>query len=161
MANPGVTVSLSAEGSSQAVQSIANRIHVIGPGSAGPLNTPVAKSRLSNLSVNGYGPGPSLAAEVLSAAQSNPVESGLPVYYTRSATSTPSTLGTITKAPKTLGTAVSAFGQIKLAGADANGDLYWLAVQAGVSLTVQVGGALSARTGRCPEVAILSCPRPA
>jgi len=142
LANPGVTVSLSAEGSSQAVQSIANRIHVIGPGSAGPLNTPVAKTRLSNLAVNGYGPGPSLAAEVISAAQSNPVESGLPVYYTRSATSTPSTLGTITKAPKTLGTAVSAFGQIKLAGADANGDLYWLALQAGVSLTVQVGGAL-------------------
>ena len=143
MANPGVNISLSAEGGTTAIQQIANRIHVIGPASAGPLNTPVAKNRLSDLAVNGYGPGPSLAGEVLAAALSNTKENGLPVYFTRSATSTPSTLGTVTKAPTTQGTAVSTYGQIKLAGADANGDLYWQAVQAGVSLTVQVGGALA------------------
>ena len=143
MANPGVSISLSAEGGTTAIQQIANRIHVIGPGSAGPLNTPVAKNRLSDLAVNGYGPGPSLAAEVLASALANTKENGLPVYYTRSATSTPSTLGTVTKAPTTQGTPVSVYGQIKLAGADANGDLYWQAAQAGVSLTVQVGGALA------------------
>lgn len=143
MPNPGVLISLSSEGGSPAIQQIANRSHIIGPGSAGPLNTPVAKNKLSDLAVNGFGPGPSLAAEVLVASRANPKENGLPVFFTRSATSVPSTLGTITKAPSTLGTAVSAFGQIKLAGADANGDLYWQAVQAGVSLTVQVGGALA------------------
>lgn len=143
MANPGVSISLSAEGGSQAVQSIANRIHVIGPCSTGPVNTPVAKNRLSDFAVNGYGPGVSLAAETMAAALANTKENGLPVYFTRSLTSTPSTLGTVTKAPQTQGTAVSGFGQIKLAGADANGDLYWQAVQAGVSLTVQLGGALA------------------
>ncbi len=143
MANPGVSISLSAEGGTTAIQQIANRIHVIGPASAGPLNTPVSKNRQSDLAVNVYGPGPSLASEVLAAALANTKENGLPVYFTRSATSTPSTLGTVTKTPTTLGTAVSGFGQIKLAGADANGDLYWQAVQAGVSLTVQVGGALA------------------
>lgn len=143
MANPGVIISLSAEGGSQAVQAIANRLHVIGPASTGPTNTPVAKTRQSNFAVNGYGPGVSLASEVLAAAAENTRENGLPVFFTRSATSTTSTLGTVTKVPKTLGTAVSYFGQVRMAGADQNGDLFWQAVQAGVSLTVQIGGALA------------------
>ena len=143
MTIPSTTLSLSSTAPPGAVQSVANRIHVIGPCSAGPLNTPRAKNRTSDLAVNGYGPGVSLAAEVFAEALSNLKETGLPVFFTRSATSTPSTRGSVTKTPKDLGTELAAYGRIRLAGADQNGDLFWLAVQSGVSLQVQTGMALA------------------
>lgn len=139
MANPGTTLSLTSTAAPAAVQSIANRIHCVGPGSKGPLNTPTAINKLSDLALFGFGPGCSLAGEVYAEAISNLRETGLPVFFTRSATSTPSALGTLTKSPKSAGTALAVYGQVRLAGADENGDLFWQAKQAGVTLTVQSG----------------------
>lgn len=143
MSNPSTTLSLTSSAPPAAVQSVANRVHVIGPCSAGPLNTPTVKNRLSDFATNGYGPGVSCGAEVFSEAATNLKETGLPVFFTRSATSTPSTLGTMVKTPASVGTPLYDYGQIKLAGADQNGDLFWQAVQSGVSLAVVLGGALA------------------
>lgn len=143
MTIPSTTLSLTSSAPPGAVQSVANRIHVIGPCSAGPLNTPRAKNRLADLAVNGYGPGVSLAAEVFAEASSNLKETGLPVFFTRSATSTASSRGTLTKVPADAGTELAVYGRIRLGGADENGDLFWLAVQSGVSLQVQSGMALA------------------
>lgn len=143
MTIPSTTLSLTSSAPPGAVQSVANRIHVIGPCSAGPLNTPRAKNKLADLTVNGYGPGVSLAAEVFAEASSNLKETGLPVFFTRSATSTPSTRGTMTKVPADAGTELAAYGRIRLAGADENGDLFWQSVVSGVSLQVQTGMALA------------------
>jgi len=140
--NPSTTLSLTSSAPPAAVQQIANRVHVIGPGSAGPVNTPVAKNRLSDFATSGYGPGVSCGAEVFSEAATNLKETGLPVFFTRSATSIPSVLGSLVKTPASLGSALYDYGQIKLDGADQNGDLFFQAVQSGVSLTVQLGGAL-------------------
>jgi hypothetical protein len=95
MSNPSTTLSLTSSAPPAAVQAVANRVHVIGPCSAGALNTPTAKNRLSDFATNGFGPGVSLGAEIFSEAATNLKETGLPVFLTRSATSIPSTLGTL------------------------------------------------------------------
>ena len=98
--NPGTTLSLTSSAPPAAVQSVANRVHVVGPASSGPVNTPRVINRTSDLATSGYGPGVSLAAEVFAEAATNQRETGLPVFYTRSLTSTPSVLGSILKQPK-------------------------------------------------------------
>ena len=140
--NPGTTLSLTSSAPPAAVQSVANRVHVVGPASSGPVNTPRVINRTSDLATSGYGPGVSLAAEVFAEAATNQRETGLPVYYTRSLTSTPSVLGSILKQPKSTGTPLPVYGQIKLAGADENGDVFFRALQSGFTLVVQAGGAL-------------------
>lgn len=140
---PSTTLSLTSTAAPAAVQSVANRIHVIGPSSAGPLNSPRAKVKLADLATSGFGPGVSAAAEIIAEASTNLRETGLPVFLTRSATSTPSTIGTLTKTPNDAGAELAVYGRIRVAGADENGDLFFQAVQAGVSLQVQVGMALA------------------
>src|SRR5687767_15858726 len=130
MANPGTTLSLTSSAPPAAVQSIANRIHVVGPASSGPVNTPTRINRLGDLGQFKFGPGVSLSAEVFSEAASNLRETGLPVFFTRSLTSVPSVLDTLIKTPKAAGTTLTVYGQAKLDGADVNGDLFWQAVQA-------------------------------
>lgn len=143
MSIPSTTLSLTSTAPPGAVQSVANRIHVIGPCSSGPLNTPKPKNKFGDLATAGYGPAVSQAAEILAEAFTNLKETGLPVFLTRSATSTPSVLGDITKTPADEGTELAVYGRIRLAGADENGDLFWQAVVSGVSLQVQTGMALA------------------
>lgn len=140
---PSTTLSLTSSAPPPAVQSVANRVHVIGPGSAGPLNTPKAINKLGDLATGGYGPGISLSGEIFTEAATNQKETGLPVFFTRSATSVPSVLGTLVKTPAATPTPLVVYGQVKLAGVDQNGDIFFRAAQSGVSITVQSGGALA------------------
>jgi len=139
---PSTTLSLSSSAPPPAVQSVANRVHVIGPASSGPLNTPKATNKLGDLATAGYGPGVSLTGEIFTEAATNLKETGLPVFFTRSATSVPSVLGTLVKTPGAAPTPLTVYGQVKLPGTDHNGDLFFHALVSGVSLTVQSGGAL-------------------
>lgn len=139
---PSTSISLSSRAPGPAVQSVAGRVFVIGPGYGLPLNTPKTINRKDELAGAG-GPLASLVAEVLVEAQTNRKESGLPVYAVRSATTIPSALGAVAKQPASGAVSFSVFGAVKLAGADANGDIMFYALTAGAALTVETGGALA------------------
>lgn len=77
----------------------------------------------------GYSPAASGVAETLGVG-------GAPVYFTRSNTDTPGTVGTVTKTPASAGVAYNVYGYALLDGADVNGDIGFQGLTSGVSLTV-------------------------
>lgn len=120
------------------VQDLSAIAHVIGPSSAGLINVPARINSYSDLAAFGFGPGPEWVAEILSAG-------GSPVFFTRSATTTP---GSVTNQVTRLGgsgLAENVYGAIHLPGDGGaqNGDLLFRALVEGVTLTVVVGGALA------------------
>lgn len=102
---------------------------VVGACSAGPLNDPTKITSLDDLADFGYGPAVEMAAEILKRA-------GGPVILTRTATTTASTLSSVLKVPATAPTAGALYGGILLPGADADGEVFATAKQAGLSVVM-------------------------
>lgn len=114
---------------------------VVGLACDGPLNTPTRIDQQSDL-LNTFksGPGVELAASILQVA-------GAPVYFTRALTSTPSTIGSVTKVyGNPVGTPVTSFGSVMVPGADANGNVLVNQKVADVTLTVVNPGAVTPAT---------------
>lgn len=106
--------------------------HVVGPASKGPIDVPMQIDSFTALrDTFGDGPGPEQTGEQVSTA-------GFPVYFTRSATTTPGAVqGGVTETGE--GVAENVYGAIILPGADANGRVLFRSLQAGVTLTVVQG----------------------
>lgn len=113
-------------------------VAVIGPCSQGPFDTPELKRNNSDLATSGYGSGVNGVAYQLARA-------GGPVIFVRSRSTYPGALWSPGLVKEPSGRAVLyVYGRVKLAGADANGDIVWQAKALGVSIQVQSGGALAA-----------------
>lgn len=140
MSIPGITQNLVSKSPPPNRNGVAGRLHVIGPGSAGAMETTTELRNLAQLAAFGFGPGPSLAGAILA----GPDGPGGPVYFTRSATTTPGAAGSVIDAPIGPGVLKTIPGVIKLAGAATNGDLLFRATGTGYALIVQTGGALAA-----------------
>lgn len=144
MALPSVRAILTSDAPPPNPQDLSAYAMVVGPCSAGPLNTPTEINNPSDLTQFGYGPGIEQAAEILSVA-------GSPVYFTRSTTTTPgAVLGDLTKAGGE-GADTELFGSIIAPGAilipgdmgDVNGGVFIQAKTPGVTITVATGMALA------------------
>lgn len=137
---PGINVILRKTSTPPNPQDLASIAHVIGPCSAGPLNTPTTLTTFADLAQFGFGPGIEQAADILNVA-------GGPVYFTRSAISTPSVLSSVTKTlGNPVGAPVTAFGSVIVPGVDFNGDVLVTAKALGVTLQVVDPGATHAST---------------
>lgn len=113
---------------------------VIGPCSAGPINTVKKINNKSDLAQFGAGRAVELAAMI-----SNRAGNGF--FFCRSITSTPSTIGTITKTyGNPVGTPINSFASVLVAGATVNGDIVYAPKQVGVNLTVVNPGVLTPAT---------------
>ena len=113
-------------------------VAVIGPCSQGPFDTPELKRNNSDLATSGYGPGVNGVAYMLARA-------GGPVQFVRSRSTYPGQVWGPGLVKEPSGRAVLyVYGRVKLAGADANGDIVWQAKTGGASIMVQTGGALAA-----------------
>lgn len=111
---------------------------VIGPCSQGPYDTLREIRNNTDLLTLGYGELPTMVANILRRA-------GGPVYALRSRSTTPGEVWTegLVKEPSVRTYVLYVYGRIKLAGADANGDLTWQAKALGVSLHVVTDVALA------------------
>ena len=113
-------------------------VAVVGPCSQGAFDTPELKRNNADLATSGYGPCVNGTAYELARA-------GGPVQFVRSRSTYPGLLWGPGLVKEPSGRAVLyVYGRIKLAGADANGDLTWQAKTGGASIQVQTGGALAA-----------------
>jgi len=140
MSIPGITQTLVSKSPPPNRNGVAGRFHVIGPASAGAMETTTELRNLAQLAAFGFGPGPSLAGAILA----GPDGPGGPVYFTRSATTTPGAAGSVIDAPIGPGVLKTIPGVIKLTGGATNGDLLFRATGTGYALIVQTGGALAA-----------------
>lgn len=114
--------------------------HYIGPSQSGPTNTPTTITTLADLAQFGSGPTVEQAADGLNVA-------GGPVYFTRSATTTPGSLSSVTKTfGNPVGTPVTAFGSVIVNGVNFNGDVLIAAKVLGVTITIIDPGAVQAST---------------
>lgn len=137
---PGVTTILRKTSTPPNPQDLAAIPHYIGPSQSGPLNTPTTITTVADLAQFGSGPTVEQAADGLNVA-------GGPVYFTRSATTTPGTLSSVTKTyGNPVGTPINAFGAVIVNGADFNGDVLVNAKVLGVTITVTDPGAVQAAT---------------
>src|SRR5207253_926381 len=106
---------------------------VVGPSSAGPLDTPTQLNSAADAIAFGNGPGIEEAVEIGDTA-------GWPVFFTRSVTTTVSVLSAVAKTPATQsGTPLEIFGVIVDPGADFNGAVQFQSLQPGVTFTVVQG----------------------
>jgi len=114
---------------------------VIGPSSAGPVNTLRPLNSFADAVEFGFGPGIQMAMHIL-------VRAGGPVYFMRSTTSTASVVGTVVKTPSpaSVGTPVKVFGSVLVPGANFNGDVLVTAKVDDVSLTIVDPGVVTATT---------------
>lgn len=113
-------------------------VAVVGPCSQGAFDTPELKRNNSDLATSGYGPAVNGTAYELARA-------GGPVQHVRSRSTYPGLLWSPGLVKEPSGRAVLyVYGRVKLAGADANGDIVWQAKTGGASIQVQTGGALAA-----------------
>jgi hypothetical protein len=110
---------------------------IFAPCSQGPYDTIREIRNNTDLLTLGYGELPTLVAAVLRRA-------GGPVYALRTRPTTPGAVWTegLVKEPSVRTYSLYVYGRIKLAGADANGDLTWMAKALGVSLQVVTDVAL-------------------
>jgi len=132
---PSVVTTLASNAAPPSVADTANSPLIIGPCSAGSLNSCVTLAGPQDCAQFGNGPGIEAAAEVGQAA-------GWPVVFCRSATTTPSEASDLYKVQASgAGAAVPVYGTIILAGADANGSVMIQSLQPGVTLTCVLGGA--------------------
>lgn len=131
---PGVSVSLTSVSTALNPQDVTQVPMVVGPASLGTVNQPIRLDNQDDVRTKiGYGPGPELAAECLAAA-------GGPVFFTRSQITTASVTSTVVKTPANpVGVAIPLPGEIRLAGADKDGNVLFRALVPGVTLTVAVG----------------------
>lgn len=138
MAVPSVDITLKEGGPPPQPADLSNVAHIVGPCSAGAVAAPADITTETDLRAFGEGPGVEMAAAALAAGAN-------PLYLTRSATSTPGAAGTVTKTDpaSAVGVSVPLYGEIRLAGADKDGNVLFQALQSGVSLTVVSGGSVS------------------
>lgn len=137
---PGVITILRKTSTPPNPQDLAAIPHYIGPSQSGAVNAPTTITTVADLAQFGSGPTVEQAADGLNVA-------GGPVYFTRSATTTPGTLSSVTKTfGNPVGTPITAFGAVIVNGADFNGDVLVSAKALGVNLTVIDPGAVNATT---------------
>lgn len=137
---PGVTTILRKTSTPPNPQDLGSTPHFIGPSQSGAVNAPTTITTVADLAQFGSGPTVEQAADALNVA-------GGPVYFTRSATTTPGTLSSVTKTyGNPVGTPVTAFGSVIVSGANFNGDVLVAAKVLGVNITVIDPGAVQAST---------------
>lgn len=140
MSLPNITVNLIRSNTPGNPQDLTGLPLVIGNCCMGPLNTVTQINQLSDLNQFGSGEGVEFAAGILNKA-------GSPVFFCRSLTTTPSTIGTITKTfANPVGTPVPSFGSVIAPGATYNGDVLIEEKSLGVTLTILNPGVLHVST---------------
>lgn len=113
---------------------------VVGPCSAGPINTPVQIFSEADLAQFGAGRTVELAAMCGRIV-------GFPFWFCRSTTSTVSTIGSVTKTyGNPLGTPLVSFASVLAPGSTVNGDMLYTPKVLGVNLTVINPGVLTPAT---------------
>ena len=133
MSLPSVRTYLTSAAPAVNPQDLSAIAHVVGCCSAGTANKPAQLTTVADVQAFGYGPGIEQAAEILATA-------GGPVYFTKSATTTPGTLGSVSKTPgNPVGVAQFFGGELIIPAANVNG-LEVISKAAGVTFTIVVAG---------------------